>query len=235
MLLFNLVLFLCIGVRQTHADPHAVSLALEGIRQAAQQLSVAVVKWNGLVVTALPILLKSGATQRATKQATSLTIECDPFDLFQALEVGTVAKYLVQDVESLLHYMGAAQPKFKKAMLNRLVFEKIQAQERVCEDLFYEIISKLPNMARGEGEKLQKRVQLAFSVVKRKFVADEPPVTLDAGDDKAGLSDFEGSVEDEGVGDAFDFDMSDFEAYLSEAGDDEGTRAAPNIRDFETS
>lgn len=197
MLLINLILFLCMGARPTQADPHDVSLALEVIRVSAQRLSMAVIKWDGVIFTAFPILIKSTGVQKATKAATYATIQSDPFDLFEALEVGTVAKYLVQDVESLLHYMGQTQPKFKKAILNSFVYGQIKMQEKVCEDLFYEVVKKLPNMAKGEGEKLQRRVALAFSVVKRKFKPDDG--ALDSGDEelwKTYDSEFLNSIDD---------------------------------------
>lgn len=207
MMLSNLLL-VGLSVCQVQAEAHPVAVSLEAIRFSSRRLSMAVVKWDGFPLSAFPILLKSAATQKATKQAIYSTIQSEPFDLFEALEVGTVAKYLVQDVESLLHYMGATQPKFKKALLASLVYGQIKTQEKVCEDLFYEVVKKLPSMAKGEGEKLQRRVALAFMTTKRKFKPDEPETPLDAGEEEADNSDFGKEADDSDFGESItDEDM----------------------------
>lgn len=174
MLLFTYALLLYLSIGQALANSAAVVRAIEEIQLSTQRLSVAVVKWDGFILTAFPIGLKSMTVQRNTKRAIFEMLQCEPLDLLEALEVGTVSKSLVGDVESLLRHMANAQPKFKKALLSSFVLGQIKTQQRVSEDLFYEVVRKLPKMARGEGQKLQRKVSTAFEAAKREFEPNRP-------------------------------------------------------------
>lgn len=71
MLFFRIFFLLCVGVARVHAKAAALVQAIADIEKTTQELSIPVVKWDGSILTAFPIGLKSVAVIKIMKKATS--------------------------------------------------------------------------------------------------------------------------------------------------------------------
>lgn len=169
MLFLKTICFLYFAALHVHADAAALIQAISEIEKATQELAIAVVKWDGFILTALPIGVKSMNVVKKTKKATFAAITTPPLTLLDAWDVGQVSLGLTGDVESMLAIMIKTKPKFKKALLQSFVLGRIKISREQSVLLLHEVVRKLPKLAKGEGRKLEGRITSAFETCIKSF------------------------------------------------------------------
>ncbi|KHN94080.1 Cell wall galactomannoprotein [Metarhizium album ARSEF 1941] len=152
------------------ADGKAITDALTNINTQAEGLNSTVANWQGDLIGAIPITIKSTQLLTQIKKATKTASQSANLTMEEALAVAQATGKLSETVQTTLQTIVNAKPKFDKLIiLSPVVLLNLELQQDATDEFSSAVVSKVPTDLRSLAQELIKPINDAFAAAIDKY------------------------------------------------------------------
>lgn len=146
------------------ADGAAIATAVSAIQNATVALGDTVSAWDGDLLGALPITIKSAKLLGTIHDATATAEASAALADLEAITVGLAVISLVGDVNTTLTALLAKQGEFDRDLLTPVVLINLEQEKSASNGFSEALIGKLPASFTETGEELAGQIEDSFDL-----------------------------------------------------------------------
>ena len=156
------VLSLAVLAGTAVADGDSILAAIDLISNDTRGLQAEVNSWDGGLLGALPIVVKSTTLLNNINDGTDVAKASAPLTTAEAIRIASATLNLVSTVNETLGTIVATKPKFDELFLGPVILLNLKLEQSASNDFSRAVVEKVPAALQPTAAQLTKQIDDAF-------------------------------------------------------------------------